>query len=52
MSVNPRDVALEFQKYARGIHAKVAPDDPNLLKISIACAKVIHSHLYPLGPTC
>lgn len=39
-SVNPRDVAYMFQTYARGIHAKVHKEDPNLLKLSIACARV------------
>jgi farnesyl-diphosphate farnesyltransferase len=39
-AVNPRDVSIVFRDYARGIHKKVHKDDPNLLKISIACAKV------------
>ena len=39
-AVNPRDVAIVFRNHVRSIHAKVKPDDPNLLKISIACAKV------------
>lgn len=41
-AVNPRDVALVFRKHTRSIHSKVAADDPNLLKLSIACAKVGH----------
>lgn len=40
-AVNPRDVAIVFRSHVRSIHSKVKPDDPNLLKISIACAKVI-----------
>ena len=39
-STNPRDVAIIFRQYARLIHKKVARDDPNLLKLSIACGKV------------
>lgn len=39
-AVNPRDVAYTFVKYARKIHAKCKVEDPNFLKISIACGKV------------
>lgn len=39
-SVNPRDVSYIFRDYARNIHRKVHKEDPNLLKLSIACAKV------------
>ena len=39
-AVNPRDVAYVFQNYARSIHQKVNNADPNMLKLSIACAKV------------
>jgi farnesyl-diphosphate farnesyltransferase len=39
-SVNPRDVSYIFRDYARAIHRKVHKEDPNLLKLSIACAKV------------
>ena len=39
-AVNPRDVALVFVKYAKSIHKKVHRDDPNMLKLSIACGKV------------
>jgi hypothetical protein len=41
-AVNPRDVAICFRDYARKIHKKVDKDDPNLLKLSIACGKVSH----------
>jgi farnesyl-diphosphate farnesyltransferase len=39
-AVNPRDVSYVFREHTRSIHSKVAKDDPNLLKLSIACAKV------------
>jgi hypothetical protein len=39
-SVNPRDVSYIFRDYARNIHRKVHKEDPNLLKLSIVCAKV------------
>jgi farnesyl-diphosphate farnesyltransferase len=39
-AVNPRDVSYIFREYAKKIHAKVARDDPNLLKLSIAVGKV------------
>lgn len=38
-ATNPRDVSYIFREYARKIHAKVHKDDPNLLKLSIACGK-------------
>lgn len=48
-STNPRDVSFIFREYARKIHAKVQKDDPNLLKMSIACAKIEQwtEHHYP-----
>ena len=46
-AVNPRDVAYVFQKHVRSIHSKVARDDPNLLKLSIACAKVCAAFFIP-----
>jgi len=48
-SVNPRDVAYVFRDYARRIHSKVARDDPNLLKLSVACGKIEQwtEHHYP-----
>jgi farnesyl-diphosphate farnesyltransferase len=39
-STNPRDVGLIFCEYARKIHAKAVPSDPNFIHISIACGKV------------
>ncbi|KAF9236086.1 squalene synthase [Melanogaster broomeanus] len=39
-STNPREVALIFREYAREIHAKAKPQDPNFLKISVMCCKI------------
>ncbi|KAF9067999.1 squalene synthase [Rhodocollybia butyracea] len=39
-STNPRDVAEIFRTYTRKIHAKAVPEDPNFLRISVACGKV------------
>ena len=39
-STNPRDVAYLFRDYARVIHAKAVPADPNFLRISVACSQV------------
>ena len=39
-STNPRDVAYIFRDYARKIHAKAVPTDPNFLRLSVACGKV------------
>ncbi|KAJ3564663.1 hypothetical protein NP233_g8145 [Leucocoprinus birnbaumii] len=39
-STNPRDVGLIFREYARKIHAKAVPSDPNFIHISIACGKI------------
>lgn len=39
-SSNLRTVCDIFKKYARKIHKKNSPKDPNYLEISIACAKV------------
>ena len=39
-SQNLRSVCEIFKRYARRIHKKNTPKDPNFLKISIACAKV------------
>jgi farnesyl-diphosphate farnesyltransferase len=41
-STNPRECALIFRFYARSIHAKASPSDPNFLRISVACAKIEH----------
>ncbi|WWC60475.1 farnesyl-diphosphate farnesyltransferase [Kwoniella dejecticola CBS 10117] len=48
-ATNPRDVSYIFRDYARKIHAKVHKDDPNLLKLSIACGKIDQwaEHHYP-----
>ena len=45
-STNPRDVAYMFRDYARDIHAKAVPADPNFLRISVACGKVRLSLLF------
>ncbi|CDO70138.1 hypothetical protein BN946_scf184783.g22 [Trametes cinnabarina] len=39
-STNPRDVALIFRHYSRVIHARAVPEDPNFIKLSVACGKV------------
>src|SRR5579863_6260970 len=41
-STNPRECALIFKHYARSIHAKASPSDPNFLRISVACANIEH----------
>ncbi|EMD39123.1 hypothetical protein CERSUDRAFT_152093 [Gelatoporia subvermispora B] len=48
-STNPRDVAYMFRDYARKIHAKAVPEDPNFMQISIACGKIEQwcEHHYP-----
>ncbi|KDQ21051.1 hypothetical protein BOTBODRAFT_152072 [Botryobasidium botryosum FD-172 SS1] len=48
-STNPRDVAYTFRFFARQLHAKAVPDDPNFLKLSIACGKIEQwcEHHYP-----
>jgi len=48
-STNPREVALMFRHYARIIHHKAVPSDPNFLRISIACGKIEqwYEHRYP-----
>ena len=43
-STNPRDVAYLFRDYARVIHAKAVPADPNFLRISVACSQVRSSN--------
>ena len=44
-SQNLRSVCEIFKEYARRIHKKNTPKDPNFLQISIACAKVIRTSL-------
>ncbi|KIJ65348.1 hypothetical protein HYDPIDRAFT_152079 [Hydnomerulius pinastri MD-312] len=39
-STNPREVALIFREYARKIHNKAKPQDPNFLRISVMCCKI------------
>ncbi|EPQ56078.1 squalene synthase [Gloeophyllum trabeum ATCC 11539] len=39
-STNPREVAYMFRDYARKIHAKAVPSDPNFLRLSVACGKI------------
>lgn len=39
-STNPREVAAIFRDYARRIHAKAVPQDPNFVKIAVQCGKV------------
>ena len=39
-STNCREVALIFREYARKIHAKAKPWDPNFLKLSVTCGQV------------
>ncbi|KAI6096894.1 squalene synthase [Pisolithus croceorrhizus] len=39
-STNAREVALIFREYARKIHAKAKPQDPNFLRISVMCGKI------------
>lgn len=39
-STNPRDVAYMIRDFARGIHAKASPADPNFLRIGVACGRV------------
>ncbi|KAL0954204.1 hypothetical protein HGRIS_005332 [Hohenbuehelia grisea] len=48
-STNPREVAYIFRDYARRIHAKAVPADPNFLRISVACGKIEQwcEHNYP-----
>ncbi|KAF8886382.1 squalene synthase [Infundibulicybe gibba] len=48
-STNPREVAYMFRDYARKIHAKALPSDPNFLRISVACGKIEQwcEHNYP-----
>ncbi|EJU03842.1 squalene synthase [Dacryopinax primogenitus] len=48
-ATNPRDVAYVFRDFGRRIHAKSLPQDPNYLKISVACGKIEQwcEHHYP-----
>lgn len=48
-STNPRDVAYMFRDYARSIHKKSNPADPNFIRISVACAKVRFDSIFSLS---
>jgi hypothetical protein len=39
-SKNHREVALVFREYARKIHERARPEDPNFIRLSVACGKV------------
>ena len=43
---NLRMVCAVFRRFARKIHKKNTPKDPNFLKISIACARVCEAGLF------
>ncbi|KAJ7464363.1 farnesyl-diphosphate farnesyltransferase [Mycena latifolia] len=48
-STNPREVGLIFREYARKIHARALPQDPNYIRLSVACGKIEQwcEHHYP-----
>ncbi|KII88081.1 hypothetical protein PLICRDRAFT_125235 [Plicaturopsis crispa FD-325 SS-3] len=48
-STNPREVAYIFREFAREIHTKAVPTDPNFLRISVACGRIEQwcEHYYP-----
>ncbi|KAJ7103958.1 isoprenoid synthase domain-containing protein [Mycena belliarum] len=48
-STNARTVGLLFRDYARKIHARALPSDPNFMRISVACGKIEQwcEHNYP-----
>ncbi|KDQ62002.1 hypothetical protein JAAARDRAFT_31480 [Jaapia argillacea MUCL 33604] len=39
-STNPREVSIMFRDYARKIHSRAVPADPNFLRIAVACGKI------------
>ena len=47
--MNPHDVAYMFHDYARRIHSKAVPSDPNFIRIAVACSKIEQwcKHHYP-----
>ncbi|KAG6845817.1 hypothetical protein H0H87_002505 [Tephrocybe sp. NHM501043] len=51
-STSISSVASIFSEYARKIHAKSVPEDPNHLRISIACGKIQQwqERFYPSAP--
>ncbi|KAF7378183.1 Squalene synthase [Mycena sanguinolenta] len=48
-STSAREVAHIFREYARKIHARARPEDPNFIRIGIACGKIEQwcEHHYP-----
>ncbi|KAJ7767469.1 squalene synthase [Mycena maculata] len=48
-STNPREVSYIFREFARKIHARALPSDPNFIRISVACGKIEQwcEHYYP-----
>ncbi|KAJ7509613.1 isoprenoid synthase domain-containing protein [Mycena galericulata] len=48
-STNPREVSLIFREYARKIHARAVPQDPNFMRLSVACGRIEQwcEHYYP-----
>ncbi|KAJ7148522.1 farnesyl-diphosphate farnesyltransferase [Mycena crocata] len=48
-STNPREVSFIFREYARKIHARALPSDPNFMRLSVACGKIEQwcEHYYP-----
>jgi len=48
-STNPREVAYMFRDYARVIHNRALPSDPNFLRLSVACGRIEQwcEHKYP-----
>ncbi|KAJ6614123.1 squalene synthase [Mycena sp. CBHHK59/15] len=48
-STNPREVSYIFREFARKIHTRAVPQDPNFIRISVACGKIEQwcEHYYP-----
>ncbi|KAJ7606945.1 squalene synthase [Mycena polygramma] len=48
-STNLREVSSIFREYARKIHARAVPADPNFIRLSVACGKIEQwcEHHYP-----
>jgi len=48
-ATNPRDVAYLFRDFARAIHKKLMPADPNYVKVSVMCGRIEQwcEHHYP-----
>ncbi|KIK75884.1 hypothetical protein PAXRUDRAFT_835480 [Paxillus rubicundulus Ve08.2h10] len=47
-----REVALIFREYARKIHDKAKPQDPNFLRVSVMCCKVAMPCIRFVGCLC